>query len=78
LWKGIRIEWREFGNGEGQGGGEMGVVEWRWQSDGVVDGEDVREGIRDERETIEEKPDGRREMMNGWTITEIAYDIAYA
>lgn len=56
----------------------MGVVEWRWQSDGVVDGEDVMEGIRDERETVEEKPDGRREMMNGWNVTEIAYDIAYA
>jgi len=69
-------------NGKGQAGGEMGVIEWRWKSNGVVDREDVGKGVRDERETVEEKPDcmarEREKTVGGWNVAEIAYDITYA
>jgi len=69
-------------NGKGQAGGEMGVIEWRWKSDGIVNREDIGEGVGDERETVEEEPDCRTRERNktvgGWNVAEIAYDIAYA
>jgi len=60
----------------------MRVIEWRWKSDGVVNREDVGEGVRDERETVEEQPDcrarEREKTVEEWNVAEIVYDIAYA